>query len=119
VALAETDLAIDQGSDYVHEWQWLTEDDDGVRTPRDLTGWTGRMMVRRSPSAALVLATLGTDTGTIILDADGVIRVEVPAATSSAWSWHYGVFDLEVVDPDGGVTRFVSGSVQLSAEVTR
>ena len=122
MALIVTNLDIEQGADYAHEWQWLVADDEGQQVPRDLTGYVGRLDVRRHAADTTTLTTAHslTDTpGNITLSADGVVRVEWAAAVSSGWLWRTGVYDLELVDPDGGVTRFASGLVHVSAEVTR
>jgi hypothetical protein len=122
MALTTTALTIDQGADYVHEWQWIAEDDEGVQTPRDLTDWIGRMHVREAMSSLSTLTEAHTDgnaEGLITLNDDGVVRVEFPHSVSTAWTWGSGVYDIELIDPDGGVTRFTEGRITVRREVTR
>lgn len=122
MALAELDLEVDQGADYWHEWVWATADDAGVETPVNLTGYTARLEIRAKVSSSTVLArahsTLAVD-GTITVDDEGVVRLEFTAATSSAWRWVSGVYDLELVSPGGDVTRLSEGAVMVRPEVTR
>lgn len=122
MALATVSLEIDQGADWWHEWKWSLEDDNGVQTPVNLTGYTARMEIRPKAASGTLLArahsTLSTD-GTITVDALGVVRVEFTAAVSSEWRWTSGVYDLELVSPGDEVTRLVEGSVTVRPEVTR
>lgn len=122
MAFATLPLELDQGADFWHEWVWSTEDDAGVQTPVNLTGWTARMEIRPKASSGTLLArahsTLSVD-GTITVSALGVVRVEFTAAVSSAWRWTTGVYDLELVSPDDEVTRLVEGTVTVRPEVTR
>lgn len=123
MALVFADISLDQGADFLHTWIWLVEDDLGVQTPVDLTGWTGRMEIRAAATSPTVLGDAHTSPttqdGTITLDADGTVTLEFLAAASSAWSWDHGVYDLELVNPTGGVTRFAEGTFELRREVTR
>ena len=113
-------LVVDQGADFVQEWQWLVKANPTEEAePRDLTGWTARMQIRRSTSAEKVLAELTTANGLLLLNHEGLVRIKIPAEVSTEWDFSSGVYDLENVDPDGGVTRFAGGRVTVTPEVTR
>lgn len=108
-------LTIDQGADLDRLLTWT--DSDG--TPIDLTGWAARMEIRSKPGGSLYAA-FDTDDGSIVLgDAAGTIRITASAATTSAWTWARGVYDLELTDGAGKVTRLIQGSVTLTPEVTQ
>ena len=88
--------------------------------PLDLTGYTGRMQVRASIDAPGVLLDLTTENGGIVIDAPtGTIDRRVSAADSAALTFQSGVYDLELVDAAGDVTRLAEGDVCVDREVTR
>lgn len=48
------------------------------------------------------------------------VRIVVPVATTAALvDWGVGVYDLELINPFGHVTRLLHGSCQLSREISR
>lgn len=111
-------LAIDVDSGSMPPYQ-----SGGVLTyypPMDLTGYTARAQVRASVSAAEPLLDLTTEEGGIVIDAPtGTIELRMDAAATAGITWSQGVYDLELVDPDGFVTRLAQGSVSVDREVTR
>lgn len=105
-------LVIEQGTTWEKRWR-ITDPDSGL--PRDLTEWSARGQIRADHSAADVLYEW-TD---ITCDVDGYVTISVTPTESSAWAWRDGVYDVELVDPTGRVTRIAQGAVRVSAEVTR
>ncbi len=103
---ARTDLSIPQGTTWAQSWQI---------TGYDLTGttWTARSQVRRSPGDASVLHEF---TAAI---ADDIVTLTVTPAESTAWTWHSGVYDVEIESAAGVVLRVAQGSVRVDREVTR
>jgi hypothetical protein len=115
---ANLDLTIYKGSTFVKTLQWKTG------TPAvavDLTGCTARMQVRKSPCDTVVLETLTTENGKIVItDAtDGKIQIKISAETSTAYTFVSGVYDLEIVFSDNTVTRIIEGNFMAMPEVTR
>ncbi|MFI6634264.1 hypothetical protein ACIBI7_35745 [Nonomuraea fuscirosea] len=45
--------------------------------------------------------------------------LHIPGATSAAWTWRVGVYDLELVDVGGRPLRLLQGAVRVTGEVTR
>ncbi len=95
-----------------------------------LDGCKARLQIRRyALKPDPTLATWTTENGHITLDNTAhtvtiVVTAADTAALSSADSTPqttvpFGVYDLEIVYPDGVVTRLLQGSVNLSLEVTR
>ncbi|CAM5591887.1 hypothetical protein [Rhodanobacter lindaniclasticus] len=110
-------LAVDVDTGSAQAWQ-----SGGVLTyypPVDLGGYTARMQVRASVAAADVLLELTTENGGITLDSDGTVTLQASATATAAMAWTRGVYDLELVDGGGVVTRLAAGSVEVSREVTR
>jgi len=89
-------------------------------TPIDLTGCTARMHVRSEVESAVVLLNLTTENGGITLGgATGVIELLSAPTETATMAWDGGVWDLEIVHPNGDVTRLAQGSISVSPEVTR
>ena len=113
MAAVEYDIEIAQGSD----WAWRWPVDDGT-DPLDITAWTVRGQVRSRHSSPDVLhewsTTLGNARGEV-----GSFSLSVSAATSSAWTWKKGVYDIELVSPEGTVYRALQGAIAVDPEVTR
>jgi hypothetical protein len=102
------DLIVEQGADYQVTFPVLGLDAGGT-----LAGWTATGQIRAGYTSSTVLHTLAlTLTGTNVV-------LRVPAATSSAWAFSLGRYDVELTAPDGAVTRLVEGSVVVRPEITR
>lgn len=88
--------------------------------PIDLTNFTARMEIRVNITDADPVVTLTTENGGITLGgAAGTIALLIDATATALLTFLTGVYDLEVVDGSGVVTRILSGNVSVSAEVTR
>jgi len=115
---ANIDLTIYKGSTFVKIIQWKTG------TPAvavDLTGCTARMQIRKNPCDSVVLDTLTTENNKIVItDArDGKFEIRISAEISSAYSFISGVYDLELVFPNGTITRVIEGGLTAVPEVTK
>ena len=127
-ALAGVDLLIAQGADNAFAFGYSVDDGTTV-TPVDMTGWTARMQIRRKVGGAVWLDLTHTDG--IALGPDGSITVAIPHTVTEAPAWDgysklvdgeptaLGVYDLELIDSTGSVTRFLQGTVTVSPDVTR
>ena len=114
---AKLKLKIIQGATFRKPLEWLAPD---KTTPIDLTGCMARMQVRSEIESATVLLELTTENGGIVIDGPaGKLTLHLSPPATAAISWESGVWDLEVVHPNGDVTRLVQGSISVSPEVTR
>jgi len=87
------------------------------RTPVDMTGYTARMTVKNKVGGT-VLLTLTTENGGITLDnVAKTITLFIDAATTAAFTWKTGVYDLEMVS-GADVTELYSGKITVTFEVT-
>lgn len=91
---------------------------DSSNNPRNFSGYTGRMQVRRRISDVDVLVELTTENGRMTLGSDGVINLILTATETSAIT-DEGVYDIELEDSAGVVERLLEGSFFLTKEVTR
>lgn len=83
----------------------------------DLAGYTARMQIRRTIDSTSVILSCTTENGRISIE-DGTITLSIPANVTSTIT-SSGVYDLEIIDGSGIVSRVVQGTVTLSPEVTR
>jgi hypothetical protein len=109
-------LYIDQGCTWQQRLVYKAGD---PAVPVDLTGWTARMQVRATVDSPEVLLELSTENGGITLGGPtGEISLDVSAATTAAFTWTSGLFDLELVSAGGIVKRPLRGSIGVRREVT-
>ena len=105
-------LVIDQGSDFALD---LVIKQGG--TALNLSNYSGRAQLRTSVDASSVSATFSV---TVTNAANGALKMQLPAATSSGISAGQYVYDLEIFTAnDSIVKRIIQGDVTLTPEVTR
>lgn len=110
---AKLNLNIEQGTSYTKRLVWR----DKNKRPVPLTGYSARMQIRPTVASTEVILELSTVNGRITLGAGGAITLTLnPSETSQLKA---GVYDLELTDGDGRVTRLIEGKVTVSPEVTR
>ena len=113
MSAANHDLVIDQGSTFVID---LTIKESG--SLKNLTGFSGRAQMRSSKTASAVAASF---TCTVVSPAsNGVLKMELPATTSTAMTAGVYFYDLEIhTANDAIVKRLIEGKVTINQEVTR
>jgi len=111
------DITIEQGATFRLSLIWK----DSAGALVDLTGYTARMQVRRRHSSEDPPAlSLTSAAGDIVLGGTaGTIVVTAAATVTDDIDFKAGVYDLELEDSTGFVTRLVEGSVTITPEVTR
>lgn len=97
--------------------------------PFDLTGCTARMQIRSELGSSVVLDSLTTENGRLVLvnrvnPLGGFVLAGIdmifPSAVTSACTWDEGVYDLEIVRSSGLVDCMIETSkIVLTGEVTR
>lgn len=110
------DLLIEQGANFIKDLVWR----DGYGVPVDVVGYTARMQVRPNKSSDEVIVEASTDNGYIVVGPEeGTFHINIPADVTATITQTRGVYDLEVTDGGGIVTRLLEGGVCVSKEVTR
>ena len=95
------------------------EIDPNITTPYDLTNHTARMQIRRTTTTASAMIELTTENNGLIIDDDaGSITIEMSDQVTASLTTS-GVYDLEIIDSVGHVSRVVQGTFTLNPEVTR
>ena len=105
-------LVIDQGSDFALD---LVIKEGG--SALNLANYSGRAQLRTSVTASSASASF---TVTVTNAANGALKMQLPAATSSGISAGQYVYDLEIYTAnDSIVKRIMQGDVTITPEVTR
>jgi hypothetical protein len=85
-----------------------------------LSGYTARLQVRQTLTAATTLLELTTANGGIDVDEAGnVITLLIPATNTATLNFTSGVYSLEMINGNGAVTQLLYGTVKLNKEITR
>ena len=119
-------ITIEQGSTFVRlisiEQPDLDTDPTGATfEPFVLTGYSARMQIRRTVESSTVMLSLTSPSGGIIISPgtpENELSITISAAVTAALT-SSGVYDLEIVDAGGLVSKVVRGTVTLIPEVTR
>lgn len=116
-------LRIDQGADWVLPMQWLQYNaDPDVETPYNITGYTFTLVGRETPTATSALFTFSSPSSGIALNdaANGKFTLTIPNATSSAWTFDRGCYQLEVTTTGTVYTlRLLDGTFRVRREAVR
>ena len=119
-------ITCEQGSSFLRilEIQKPDPDDPTGQTFEDfdLTGYTARMQVRRTIDSDNPLVTLTTENLGLEINPAGtainMIKMSMAASVTASINTS-GVYDLEIVDDTGFVSRVIKGAFTLVPEVTR
>lgn len=118
---------IEQGATFQLELQYKDSDNN----PINLTGYSGRLQIRQTIPSTTILLCLSSSlkldgTGISFSGSNGTtpptsgsIGIFISAVSSSQLTFDQAVYDLEIENSAGFVTRLIEGGVQLSKEVTR
>lgn len=105
----KVNIVIDQGTTFNTDYTFLNEQDD----PIDFTTYTGASQMRKSYSSSTSFPF------TVSLGNNGIVAISMNAATTSSITAGRYLYDLEVTDANGVVSRLVEGIVTITPQVTR
>ena len=110
------DFTLEQGATFNKQLVWK---ENG--TPLDLSGYTARMQVKKTPKSTTNILDLTTSNGGIVIDgANGKVTLIVSATDSAALKAGSYVYDLELEETaTSDVTRLLQGCFEINAEVTK
>jgi hypothetical protein len=110
-------IIIDQGANWFINF--LYKDTGGVAV--NLTGYTAALQIRQTYASTTTLLSLTSSpaAGITITAGTGTIAITATAAQTGAIAAGTYVYDCEITDGTGVVTRIVQGQIQVSPEVTR
>ena len=88
--------------------------------PKTLTSWIARMDIRENLDDTTTLVSLTSVGGDIVINTTTAqITITITATVTAALDFDEGVYDLELEDDSGNVTRLLYGDVAFNKEVTR
>ena len=116
-------FTVEQGTSFTRliEIEYPDPDDLTVFVPFDLTGYSASMQIRRTIDSATPQITLTDSNGRIEIQSASVanaIRLTL-SPEETALVETDGVYDIEIEDTSGVVSRILKGTVTLSRQVTR
>lgn len=110
------DFVLEQGTTFRKQLTYT--DSAGVAV--DLTGYSARMQLRTKITDANIIILLDNANGRItITPTTGVIDLFISDTDTASLTFKTAAYDLEVIAPNGDVTRLLEGTITLSKEVTR
>ena len=114
---AKHDFAIEQGATFKADLTFTDSENNVV----DLTGYSINMQARSKVSSSETVLDLSVGSGiTITNPVGGLFEIEQSAAETAALTGGAVlVYDLELTNPAGQVTRLLQGKIMVSPEVTR
>lgn len=114
---ANLTLSAQQGADYQPTITWQ----DGSGNPINLTGYSGKMDIRTSPvnSSPLILSLTTSNSMITLGTTNGVITLDIPAATTLTLTPGTYYYDLFLTSGGGIVYKIAEGTFTLEARVTQ
>lgn len=108
--------ACEQGSMF-NPTIFIVEDCSG--DPVDLTGCTVKMQVRPAPGSSTLILTISTLAGNVTIDGPrGAIAINVPASVTATLVPGLYVYDMDLTESGGGISRLIEGKFEITPEVT-
>lgn len=110
-------VTIDQGANWFINF--IYKDTNG--NPVNLTGYTAALQIREYYAATTTLLSLTSSpaAGITITAGTGTIAISATAVQTGAITAGNYVYDCEITDGTGVVTRIVQGEAYISPQVTR
>ena len=87
--------------------------------PVNLTGYTARMQVRETHTSPTTLVSLTNGSGITLGGVAGTIDILISSQQTEGFNPVPHVYDLELIAPNGSVTRILEGTFNITPEVTR
>jgi len=105
------EIVVYSGTSYRREFRWLPDGANAI----DFTGWAATMLVGQQLAPADVELT-DTNAG-ITLTSIGQIIIEMTPFQTAALSPPIAYYNLDLIEPDGFVRRFLRGRVSVVVDV--
>lgn len=113
-------LPIYQGD--VRRWSFRVRErntDGTAGNPRDLTGVTVRAQIRATAANQQILVSWTAAAAADQVASPGVVLLSLTPAQTAALPAGKAVFDVELTFPNGDVQTYLTGEINVIAEVTR
>lgn len=112
----EYNFTLEQGATFRRDFIYKDADGDVV----NLSGYSARMQVREHKDSGIIIIDATSANGKLAIDApNGKISLLLTPADTNGIGFHTGVYDIEIEDGSGVVTRLIEGTITFSKQVTR
>ena len=109
------DLVVDTGTDSTYIFSIVDSKGQAILTE----GYTARMQVRPYLCADVVFDELTTENGRLEFIDTGKLQMTMTSEATDQYKFEKALYDIEIVSPEGKVTRVVEGRVIAKHGVTR
>lgn len=120
MAAANIDIEIEQGSKFDATFTWYT--DKTKTTPKDITGWTGKMQIRaeKDINSTLIHEVSSAAGNLIITGSLGTIKPVITATETNGFTFEWAWYSIELTPPSGAADtkRIVDGKVRFDKSTT-
>lgn len=119
MAITETLLTVDQGSEFDKTWEWGWQDPDveGFNL-NNVSGWTAKCQIRATPG--LTGTIYETDVPVEVGGEDGRFTIIIPTGMSRLWKWKFAFYDIVLTPPvPGEPVRVVEGKIRVRPGVSQ
>lgn len=107
-------LTIYKGGVFKYRFIYTNEDASVI----NITGWSARMSIKDDFNGTVLISATSLNGRLILGGVTGTIDIKIPADVSALVEGDSGVYDLELIEPDGTVYKIALGKVKLVPEVT-
>ncbi|MBX9877643.1 MAG: hypothetical protein K2Y22_04225 [Candidatus Obscuribacterales bacterium] len=101
----------------VFEGAFLYLQSDG--TPVDMTGWTAKLQIRKSPGSATLYETLTEVAGITIDTVTGRVSWIIHTEDTAVWTFSKAVWDLKLIDASDDERVIIEGAIRREKAVTQ
>jgi hypothetical protein len=116
MAAGVLNIYVEQGATWQRQVAWTQENGD----PINIVGYSARMMIRERYRSDEPIVSLDSDPGGgIVITAPNLLDITMTAAQTALIDFGAGVYDLELVAPDGRVIRLLQGTAEIGPEATK
>ena len=115
-------LYIEQGATFKMSFTWnqaATYDPTQPGDPIDLTGYTARMQIRKNQQSPTQVDATDANGKIALGGTTGRITVTLSASDTDGLNTRAALYDLEVQDSTGVVTRLLQGTVTVDPNITQ
>ena len=115
MAAGTYNFTIEQGATFTRQFKY--KDANGTAIDLVTESHTARMDIRTSIGGDLISSFSTVGSGLSISNPN-IISLTIPAEDTASYTFNNAVYDLELVNSSGVVTRLLQGKIKLSKEVT-
>ncbi len=108
------DIEIDRSGTFDYTLTWKDKNNALI----NLTGFTAKMMIKKSVDDSVALVTLTDTAGLTLGGAAGTIRMVIDKAVTATLPNCLGVYDLRMTSPSGAADYLIQGVANIKKMVT-